>query len=76
MPVLSFDENRGFEGDLEEFLAHMESVDAEMGKILRDNIDELKNATFEKARKEARERFNAKVVEALNKLEEEEDKDE
>lgn len=76
MTVLQFDEKNGFDGNLENFLKHMEKVDSEMGKILRDNISELKGATYEKARKEARENFNAKVVAALDSLKEEEQKDE
>jgi len=68
MAVLAFDENNGFETDLENFLVHMESADAELGKILRTHIDELKNATYEKARKDARTAFNAKVLTSLDAL--------
>jgi fatty acid/phospholipid biosynthesis enzyme len=73
MPALSFDESNGFEGNVENFLKHMESIDAELGKILRDHIGELKNATYERARKEARATFNAKVVDDLDKLHSEEE---
>lgn len=76
MAALKFDESKGFDGNLEDFLQHMESIDAELGKILRDNIDELKGATYEKARKEAREKFNPKVVAALDALKDAEQKDE
>ncbi|QQS18719.1 AAA family ATPase [Candidatus Saccharibacteria bacterium] len=68
MSALQFDELNGFDGSLEDFLKHMESIDAALGKILRDNIGELKGATYEKARKDARDSFNAKVVAALDAL--------
>jgi len=72
MPVLSFDESKGFEGNLEDFLKYMESADAELGKILRDHIGELKSATYQRARNEARTAFNAKIVDDLNTLHDEE----
>jgi hypothetical protein len=76
MAALQFDESKGFDGNLEEFLLHMESIDAELGAILRANISELKGATYEKARKDARDSFNAKVVTALDALKYEEQKSE
>lgn len=75
MSVLRFDESKGFEGNLDEFLKHMESIDPGLGKILRDHIDELKNATYERARREAREAFNTSVVQELDALLEQEKED-
>jgi hypothetical protein len=72
MSVLVFDESKGFEENLENFLKHMEKADAEFGNILRKHISELKNATYERARKDARIAFNAKVIEDLNELHAEE----
>lgn len=76
MAALNFDETNGFDGNLEEFLQHMESIDAELGGILRANIDRLKGVTYEKARRDARDSFNAGVVTALDSMMEEKQKDE
>lgn len=68
MSTLSFDEDKGFDSNLEEFIKHVEKGDAELGKILRDHISELKDATYESARYLARNSFNAKVVASLDEL--------
>ena len=76
MPILQFDETKGFDGNLETFLEHMEKVDPEMAKILSDNIDGLKSANDDRTRREARATFNSNVVTALDKLEEPDTKNE
>lgn len=73
MPDLVFDEKNGFERNLEIFLSQMEAEDKEMGKILRDSIDELKGASDERSRNAARTRFNTSVVAKLEETENEED---
>ncbi len=68
MPELNFDESKSFDANLEDFITSMEGEDAELGAILREHISELKGATYEKARRDARTSFNDKVIKSLDQL--------
>lgn len=74
MSELQFDNTKSFDDNLETFLTHMEVEDAEMGAILRTNIDTLKGVSDDSARRRARTEFNANIVSSLDeKLKEAED---
>jgi len=68
MTELNFDDTKSFENNLEAFLVHMEAEDAEMGKILRQNVDSLKNGIDDSSRRKARSIFNPKILTELNEL--------
>ena len=68
---MDFDSKKSFDDNLEAFLTHMETEDAEMGKILRDNISTLKLANDDVSRRRARSDFNKSVTAALDDLREE-----
>lgn len=69
---MDFDSKKSFDDNLEAFLTHMETEDAEMGKILRDNISTLKLANDDVSRRRARSDFNKSVTAALDDLRKEE----
>jgi hypothetical protein len=64
--TFQFDSNKDFEGNLEDFLSHMDDQDAEMGAILRAHIDALLVADDDAARRGARTLFNMGVKNALD----------
>ena len=66
MPDLKFDNTKSFDENLELFLSHMEADDPEMGSILRNNIDELKDVSDDTTRRRARTNFNSKIVTDLD----------
>lgn len=68
MTELKFDDTKSFEANLEAFLVHMEADDPEMGKILRANIDALKDTSDDTSRRRARTEFNPFVVASLSKM--------
>jgi hypothetical protein len=76
MPDLQFDDAKDFDDNIEAFLVHMDAEDAELGAILRTNIDSLKSAYDDRTRREARTVFNEGVVSSLDEsLIEEESKE-
>lgn len=68
MPDLQFSDTQSFDQNLENFLMHMESIDDELGNILRARIDKLKGALDETTRRDARTGFNDSVVSTLDEL--------
>lgn len=66
MPELQFDNAKSFDDNLEDFLTYMEAEDSEMGSILRSNVDALKDAPDDSARRRARTSFNTNIVTSLD----------
>jgi hypothetical protein len=69
MPPFQFDEAQSFQANLEVFLDEMEGDDPEMASILRANMDKLASVVEEgQTNRRAREEFNRRVLEALERL--------
>ena len=66
--ILRFEEKDDFKTNVEQFLAHMENEDPEMGAILRANMGSLQSATDEASRKTARVSLNLSVMAELDSL--------
>lgn len=64
--TFQFDGKKDFEENLEDFLAHMDDEDADMGAILRAHIHALLVANDDAARRGARTLFNMGVKSALD----------
>lgn len=75
MPNLQFDEAKSFDENIEVFLLHMETEDAELGAILRSHIDGLKGAYDDRTRHDARTAFNESIVTSLDEALTDEEED-
>lgn len=66
---LRFDEAKSFSDNCGAFLASLETIDADMAAILRDNWDALVAVVRQGERdSKARSEFNSKVASALDSL--------
>ena len=69
MTDLQFDNTKTFEGNCDAFLAMLESIDAEMATILRENWEALVALVYEGGRDQrARRGFNSAIATALDTL--------
>lgn len=75
MENFKFDDTLNFDANLVSFLDYMTVYDPEMASILKAYISELKSATDDAQRRDARSNFNAYVRRALDALLDIEEKD-
>ena len=67
---MDFEQNLSFEENLDQFLTHTESLDADCAKILSDRIDILRACSTGGNYRAAVREFNQSVLEAVYELSE------
>ena len=67
--MFQLNESNSFTDNMTAFIAHMQSVDAEMANILQTNVDKLMLLVKDGNRNaNARQNFNTAVIQALDLL--------
>ena len=68
MPTFTFTDSADFDANLEAFLTHMATEDAQMATILRAHVSKLKGTTDEASRRTSRNLFNGNIKAELDSL--------